>query len=95
MTVRNTLIVEDNPNIAGLLSLHLGDMGYSVRVSGDGISGLSLARSAHPGLIILDLMLPPLNSMAVCRQLRQDANYEPDSHAYIEIIRGGPYSGSG
>jgi DNA-binding response OmpR family regulator len=44
MTVRNTLIVEDNPNIAGLLSLHLGDMGYSVRVSGDGISGLSLAR---------------------------------------------------
>ena len=77
MTARNIVVVEDNSNIATLLSLHLGDMGYGAWVSGDGISGLSLARSAHPDLIILDLTLPTLDGMAVCRQLRQDANYTP------------------
>ena len=48
MTARNILVVEDNSNIATLLSLHLGDMGYGAWVSGDGIGGLSLAVQRIP-----------------------------------------------
>lgn len=77
MTARNILVVEDNPDIAGLLSLHLGDRGYRVRVGRDGVSGLSMVHADHPDLIILDLMLPKMDGMDVCRRLRSEADYTP------------------
>jgi DNA-binding response OmpR family regulator len=77
MTARNILVIEDNPEIAGLLSLHLRDMGCRVREEPDGLRGLSRARSDRPDLIVLDLMLPGLDGIEVCRRLRCGADYTP------------------
>jgi len=77
MTARRVLVIEDNPEIAGLLSLHLQDIGCDVRSERDGLRGLSRARSEHPDLIVLDLMLPRLDGIEICRRLRGDADYTP------------------
>lgn len=77
MTTRNILVIEDNPEIAALLALHLTDLGCLVRVEQGGIHGLARARSDHPDLIILDLMLPGMDGMEVCRRLREEADYTP------------------
>jgi len=64
------LIVEDNRDIAHLVSMHLGDIGIGVDHASDGITGLREARSKEYDLIILDLMLPGMEGKEVCRQLR-------------------------
>ena len=66
------LIVEDDPDIADLLELHLSDMGYRVDVEGDGRDGLERARVGDYALIILDRMLPSMDGMDVCTTLRND-----------------------
>jgi len=77
MTARNILVIEDNPEIAGLLSLHLRDIGCHVQSEQDGLLGLSRARSERPDLIVLDLMLPGLDGLEICRRLRGGADYTP------------------
>lgn len=77
MTARNVLVIEDNPEIAGLISLHLTDMGCRVQLEQDGRQGLSLARSDPPDLIVLDLTLPGMDGLDICRQLRADTNQTP------------------
>ena len=77
MAARNILVIEDNPEIAGLLSLHLRDIGCHVRSEQDGLLGLSRARSDRPDLIVLDLMLPGLDGLEICRRLRSGADYTP------------------
>lgn len=64
------LVVEDNRDIAHLVHMHLSDIGIEVELAGDGMTGLRQARNKHFDLIILDLMLPGLEGMEVCRQLR-------------------------
>lgn len=64
------LIVEDDPDIAELLSVHLGLLPATVKVCNNGWEGLDEARSGRYGLLVLDLMLPGLNGLEVCRQLR-------------------------
>jgi two-component system, OmpR family, phosphate regulon response regulator PhoB len=66
------LIIEDEPDIRGLLAFHLEREGYVVTKSSNGAQGLHLARSAPPDLILLDLMLPEMDGLEVCRRLRQD-----------------------
>jgi len=65
------LVVEDNQDIAHLVSMHLGDIGIKVDHASDGVTGLRDARSKDYNLIILDLMLPGLEGREVCRQLRE------------------------
>ena len=77
MAARSILVIEDNPEIAGLLSLHLRDIGCHVRSEQDGLLGLSRARSDRPDLIVLDLMLPGLDGLEICRRLRSGADYTP------------------
>ncbi len=77
MAGRNILVIEDSPDLGGLLSLHLKDLGYAVRVEKDGADGLNRARSDPPDLIILDLMLPGMDGLDVCRALRADADFTP------------------
>lgn len=77
MSARNVLVIEDNHEIAGLLSLHLRDMGCRVQLERDGTKGLSRARSEPQDLIILDLMLPGTDGIDVCRQLRRNADHTP------------------
>ncbi len=71
------LVVEDDNDIAHLLELHLRDMSFVVTLASDGEQGLSLALKRRHDLIILDLMLPKLDGLEVCRRLRSAANHTP------------------
>lgn len=74
---RRILVVEDNLDIANLLSLHLADEGYTVDVAHDGEQGLRKALGQSYELVILDLMLPGVDGLEICRQLRAAPNYTP------------------
>ena len=74
---RKVLVVEDNPDIAKLVTLHLEDLDCQVNLAADGIRGLDRARAEHYDLIILDLMLPGLEGLELCRRLRSEADYTP------------------
>jgi DNA-binding response OmpR family regulator len=65
-------IVEDEKDIADLIALHLGKAGYETRVFPDGEAFLFAARSRAPDLVILDLMLPGLDGLEVCRNLKAE-----------------------
>jgi len=66
------LIVEDEPDIRDLLAFHLERQGYHVTRSRTGADALRQVRARPPDLILLDLMLPELGGLDVCRRLRQD-----------------------
>jgi DNA-binding response OmpR family regulator len=70
--VTRILVIEDNRNLATGLRNNLEIEGYEVSVAGDGTSGLAIARSTMPDLIILDLMLPGMDGYRVLRTLRDD-----------------------
>lgn len=67
------LIIEDNPDIAANIGDYLEDLGYTVDFAGDGITGLHLAVVNDFDAIILDLALPGMDGLEVCRKLRQEA----------------------
>jgi two-component system phosphate regulon response regulator PhoB len=66
------LVVEDEPDIAELIVHHLAREGYEVIRAGTGEDGLELARTKRPTLILLDLMLPDIDGLEVCRQIRTE-----------------------
>lgn len=68
---KRVLIVEDEKNIVDILRFNLSREGYETLEAYDGSTGLSLARSEQPDLILLDLMLPKMNGFDVCRSLRE------------------------
>ncbi len=65
------LVVDDEPTLLETLALNLRQAGYEVITATDGVDALQQARSANPGLVILDLMLPEIDGLTVCRSLRQ------------------------
>ena len=73
----NILIIEDNPEIADLVKLHLDDIHCNSDIATDGEQGMLLFRQSHYDLVILDLMLPVMNGLEVCKQLRQLPEYVP------------------
>lgn len=68
------LIIEDEKKIARFIQLELEHEGYDVSTAYDGRDGLELQGKYQPDLIILDLMLPGLNGVEVCRRIRQSSN---------------------
>ncbi|MGH7374403.1 MAG: response regulator [Candidatus Rokuibacteriota bacterium] len=72
MPAARVLIVEDEPDIRELLVFHLQREGYQVTQCRNGAEALRVARSAPPDLVLLDLMLPEMDGLEVCRRLRQD-----------------------
>lgn len=66
------LVVEDDVKTANLLRLYLQQAGYDVSVANDGYTGLDLARTEMPDIVILDLMLPRLDGLDICRMLRME-----------------------
>jgi len=74
---RRILIIEDDRNIARLVEANLKDQGYEVSVAHNGKSGLDLALTGKFQLIILDLNLPGLDGLEICRKVRSDASYTP------------------
>lgn len=67
------LLIEDNHDIAAMVGEHLERSDYEVDYAADGITGLHLAVTEPVDVIILDLMLPGMNGLEVCRKLRQEA----------------------
>jgi DNA-binding response OmpR family regulator len=67
------LLIEDNHDIASMVGDHLEASGYQVDYAADGITGLHLAMTQTLDAIILDLMLPGMDGMDVCRKLRSEA----------------------
>jgi DNA-binding response OmpR family regulator len=65
------LIVEDDATLCEMLALNLRSAGYQVLTAGDGAAAIDLARAHAPDLILLDLMLPELDGLTVCRSLRR------------------------
>ncbi|MGE5122944.1 MAG: response regulator [Acidobacteriaceae bacterium] len=68
------LVVEDDRTLRETLTYNLSREEYSVQAVADGLSALETARKDHPDLILLDLMLPGMDGIEVCRILRQEMN---------------------
>ena len=66
------LIIEDEPDISELIEYNLTQSGYSIIVSDNGEKGIEVTRKHSPDLILLDLMLPGINGIDVCRILKND-----------------------
>jgi DNA-binding response OmpR family regulator len=79
--MERVLIVDDDPDIQRLVSYNLGQAGFEVATAGTGRNALEAVQKHPPDLIILDLMLPDVDGMEVCRTLRQR-----DSSRRIPII---------
>lgn len=75
--MKNVLIVEDNQDIANLIQMHLSDTGCHTVISEDGLSAVEQTRAQNFDLVILDLMLPKLDGLEVCRCIRQQSRYTP------------------
>ncbi|HVI45167.1 MAG TPA: response regulator transcription factor [Chitinophaga sp.] len=75
--MKKVLIIEDDPDILELLMIHLGDLPCDITCERNGVAALDLATSQRFDLIILDLMLPGMNGMEVCRRLRMTDRQTP------------------
>lgn len=71
------LLIEDEPSVVSFIRRYLTEAGYDVSVALDGNEGLQMATDHAFQLIILDVMLPGMNGIAVCRQLRKQQNATP------------------
>jgi len=72
MDMETILVVDDEKDILELVGYNLEQEGYSIFKAADGSSALKLAKKKHPHLIILDLMLPKLSGIEVCKILKKD-----------------------
>jgi two-component system alkaline phosphatase synthesis response regulator PhoP len=71
---QTVLVVEDESSIASFVALYLKNAGYGVRTAATGTDALAQAESERPDLIVLDLMLPDVDGIEVCRRLRKDSD---------------------
>jgi DNA-binding response OmpR family regulator len=74
MAGKKVLVVDDDTKTVELVRLYLNRDGYRVFTAGDGNEALRLARENHPDLIVLDLMLPGISGLEVCRILREESD---------------------
>lgn len=77
MNYENVLVVEDDKSIADLLEIHLGDLLCETTTVYDGEEGLNKALSIGYDLIVLDLMLPKLGGIEICKEVRRKEIYTP------------------
>jgi two-component system alkaline phosphatase synthesis response regulator PhoP len=74
MAGKRVLVVDDDVKTVELVKLYLNRDGYRVFTAYDGVEALRLARESHPDLIVLDLMLPGIDGLQVCRTLRSESD---------------------
>jgi len=73
MNIERIIVVEDDADIRELISYNLGKEGYKVEAVANGAEGLQRAREEPPKMILLDLMLPDIDGLEVCRRLKRTA----------------------
>jgi DNA-binding response OmpR family regulator len=71
------LIIEDDENILTAINEYFARAGYDIQTAEDGLAGVQAALQNRPDAIVLDLMLPKMDGLAVCRELREKAPYIP------------------
>jgi two-component system alkaline phosphatase synthesis response regulator PhoP len=71
---KKVLVVDDDVKTVELVKLYLSRDGYQVLTAYDGVEALRLARQGHPQLIVLDLMLPGVDGLEICRTLRSESD---------------------
>src|SRR6185312_4815835 len=71
------LVVEDDENISSAISEYFSRAGYNVKTVEDGLMGVKTAMDESPDAVVLDIMLPKMDGLAVCRELREKANHVP------------------
>ena len=74
MSNKKVLVVDDDVKTVELVKLYLNRDGYRVLTAYDGVEALRLARESHPDLIVLDLMLPGIDGLEICRILRAESD---------------------
>ncbi|CAH1041861.1 response regulator transcription factor [Halomonas sp. TD01] len=74
---RNVLIIEDNPGIGELVRMHVAELGMNPILCERGDSGLERFREGGIDLVVLDLMLPGLDGLSICREIRAGPGYVP------------------
>src|SRR5437667_8742074 len=73
-TVPTILVVEDESSIASFVALYLKNAGYAVKTASTGNEALTQASAVNPALIVLDLMLPDIDGIEVCKRIRQSSD---------------------
>jgi two-component system phosphate regulon response regulator PhoB len=73
MDKKKILVVDDEPDVTDLVAYHLKAKGFQVEVQNDATASISSARAFHPDLLILDIMMPHLSGIQICRILRSDS----------------------
>ncbi len=71
---KKILVIDDEPKIVEICQDYLIKAGFNVVHAYDGSTGLALARKSQPDLVVLDLMMPEMDGLDVCRELRRDGN---------------------
>src|SRR5688572_29250420 len=71
------LVVEDDENISTAISEYFSRAGYNVKTAEDGVTGVKAALDDPPDAVVLDLMLPKMDGLAVCKELREKVGYLP------------------
>jgi two-component system, OmpR family, alkaline phosphatase synthesis response regulator PhoP len=71
------LVIEDDKNIVDLLAIHLSEIGFEVESASDGTDGLKKAMAGGYGLMVLDLMLPGIDGLSICRRVREQDKHTP------------------
>jgi two-component system, OmpR family, response regulator len=74
MSKQKVLIIDDEENVCELVSLYFGKAGYEVVCAADGAEGLDKLREQRPDIVILDLMLPGMDGIDVCKEVRKTSN---------------------
>ncbi|MGH3073654.1 MAG: response regulator transcription factor, partial [Gaiellales bacterium] len=74
---QRVLVVEDDPSIARLLEVELADAGYEVDLAATGAAGLAAIEREEPAVVVLDVRLPDVDGLSVCRQARRSGHSMP------------------
>jgi two-component system alkaline phosphatase synthesis response regulator PhoP len=77
------LVVDDEPDILQILTYNLEKEGYVVLTASDGAAGVRIAEKEHPTLIVLDIMMPKMDGVAVCRYLREKPEFANTLIAFL------------
>ncbi|MFH9728230.1 response regulator transcription factor [Streptomyces sp. NPDC017254] len=84
----SVLVVDDDPTVSEVVGRYLDRAGFSVRLAGDGPTALRAAGDRRPDLVVLDLMLPGMDGLEVCRRLRARENGAPPVPVIMLTARG-------
>ena len=85
------LVIDDEQDVLDFISYNLKKEGYTIQTAQNGLEGVTMARKYQPDLILLDVMMPDMDGIEVCRQLRGDESFDKTMIAFL-TARGEDYT---